>query len=188
MTRFTLLFCVWLASFQDLPAQVLQMTDSKKGKVVQLAPGDKVLLAYAISPAAYAYEFEDIFIRPSKETLETSTPAYIHRKARIERVTDSSLVLRDGAELRLDQLAGLRRLGPGKQLLRGTGKVLGIGGLLGGSWLSGVQVAGETGAPIWVWMGVTALGLGLHDLCRDEVPQRHLHRWTWAVGGQVVEP
>lgn len=159
--------------------RVLLLMDSKTGKTVEIREGDKVMLAFRTPQREVDNQPADVFVLQTQD-LQDST--FVHFKTRIRTITDSTITLKNGREMRLGKLAGIRRLSAGKQVLRTTANVVGYATMLTGWLLFSENVFGGV-RPIPLWSTI-ALGLGgatMIEFAKNEVPARHLKRWRVSV-------
>ena len=173
-----LLGCLCSLSFAQ---RVLVLTDQKTGKTMEVRGGDKVILAFKTTQREVDNQPADVFVlRP--QDLQDSI--FVHVKTRILLVTDSTIVLKGGREMRLAKLAGMRRLSLGKQVLRTAAEAVGFLLFLTGTTLATESLlTNQASIPFWPSFGVGVVGYTLMELVSDEVPTRHLNRWQASVRG-----
>lgn len=159
--------------------RILVLTDSKTGKTVEIRAGDKVMLAFRTPQREVDNQPADVFVLQPKDFQDST---FVHLKTRIRTITDSTIVLKNGREMRLAKLAGIRKLSVGKQVLRTTANVLGYMSLLTGSVLLAESILEGT-RPIPLWSSITMAvgGATMMEFAKNEVPVRHLNRWRVAV-------
>jgi hypothetical protein len=160
--------------------QMLVLTDSKTNRTIEIREGDKVLLAFKTTQREVDNQPGDVFILRSKDLQDS---AFVHVKTRIRTITDSSIVLKNGREMRISKLAGMRRLSLGKQIARTTGKVVGFLAFATGIALVTDHIVGnpEPVAAFWPSLGIAVAGATLDQSIKDEVPVWHLQRWRVSV-------
>jgi len=156
--------------------QVLILTDPKTNRTIEIREGNKVLLAFKTTQREVDNQPADVFVLRPRD-LQDST--FVHVKTRIRTITDSTIILKNGREMRISKLAGIRRLSSGKQIARTTAKVVGFLALATGAAFVTEHIVG-TQEPTLGFLpsaGIALAGSTLDQLIKDEVPVRHLQRW-----------
>jgi|GEM_PF-2228531 len=175
---------VWLlvfAAVETLWAQnILVITDRQTNRTLEIHEGHKVLLAFKTTQREVDNQPVDVFVlRP--QDLQDST--FVHIKTRIRSITDSTIILKNGREMRISKLVGIRKLSLSKQIVRTTGKVVGFVALVGGVAFITEHILGnpDPGLAFWPSAGIALTGAALDQLITDQVPAHHLQRWRVSV-------
>lgn len=179
MIRFIVLslFCLPCHLFAQ---PTLVLTDSRTGKTVEVNEGDKVLLAFRTPQREVDNQPADVFVLQPKDFQDST---FVHLKTRIRAITDSTIILKNGREMRLSKLAGIRKLSVGKQIARTAGVAVGYLGFIGGVVLVSehFDTTSEPILPFLPSLGIGVAGAGLMQFVTDQVPAHHLQRWRVSV-------
>lgn len=182
MRKMVLLFSAgfllpWLATAQ----RQLLLTDNQSNRSYTIREGDKILLAFKTLQTEVNDEPADVFVWKPQDFQDST---YLHMKIHVKAITDSTLVLSNGKEIRINKIAGLRRLSIWKQAVRSLGEVGGFFMYVtGATLLTGNIVTGNSSGFLF-HLALAGSGFALNTLINDKVPTRHLHRWRMQVQNQ----
>lgn len=160
--------------------QMLVLTDPQTNRTVEIRAGNKVLLAFKTTQREVDNQPGDVFILRQQD-LQDST--FVHVKTRIRSITDSTIILKNGREMRISKLAGIRKLSLGRQVARTAAKGAGLLAYAAGLifFLENIGETSEPTLPFLPSIGLIAAGVAIDASVKDEVPARHLQRWRVSV-------